>query len=421
MKKRRLYLGSVLLSGMLLTTQGCSMIEKFTYESEPFSAIQNEILKEKDKIFEETRIPDKKEKEESREQIESTEVEEELALEDMDEIYYGYWKLNDERKRLYLEMYNILSNRDEDKKISTVNKQIIDPVFTCLMNDHPELFFVEGYKYTEYSLAGEIKSISFSGTYNMTMDEVENNQEIIEQKVAECINNAPKTDDEYLIAKYLYEYLIDNTEYDSNAENNQNICSVFISNRSVCQGYAKALQYLLNRFNIQSFLVTGFTNSERHAWNLTKVNGAYYYIDPTWGDASYSYNENEENHIEGFCPAINYDYFMVTTDELMTTHSIEKIVELPECTSISDNYFVREGLYFTEFNEQQLIEVFDKDEVRQADYVTIKCCDNYTFGYIRSKLIDEQKVFDYISNRGETISYADNSAQRTISFWNIFS
>ena len=40
------------------------------------------------------------------------------------------------------------------------------------------------------------------------------------------------------------------------------------------------MQYMLQASGIQCVLVTGFTNGERHGWNLVRVNGEYYYLDP---------------------------------------------------------------------------------------------------------------------------------------------
>ena len=35
-------------------------------------------------------------------------------------------------------------------------------------------------------------------------------------------------------------------------------------------------------------------------------------------------------------------------------------VELPDCVSVADNYFVREGLYFTGYDAQRLSDIFSQ-------------------------------------------------------------
>lgn len=57
----------------------------------------------------------------------------------------------------------------------------------------------------------------------------------------------------------------------------------------VCDGYAKTLQVLLNKFGIKSVLIAGDVirssgDREAHAWNYVLLDGAYYLVDTTWDD-----------------------------------------------------------------------------------------------------------------------------------------
>lgn len=336
------------------------------------------------------------------------------------EIYYAYHKLDESEQNLYRELLDALSVMAEKRRVSTLDSEQLDRVFECVLNDHPELFYVEGFQYTEHFFGDTLTGISFEGTYSMTKEEAELALDEIEQSLSECMKEVPLNEDEYSTVKYLYEYLIDNTEYDKDADNNQNIRSVFLTGRSVCQGYAKAMQYMLQKVGIQSFLVTGYTGTERHAWNLVRVNGKYYYLDPTWGDASYSYSGSEGMENEVFLPPINYDYFLVTTNEITKTHSFEDLVALPFCESTEDNYYVREGLYFERYDVQQLENIFDSEAVKQEDYVTLKCADTEVYHEMLSAIIEDRQIFGIIKNNEGAISYASNEELCTISFWNIF-
>ena len=349
-----------------------------------------------------------------------TQSEEPEAVREMTEVYYSYHNLNETEQMLYLEIFDALTAMSEEKRISTLDSEQLDRIFECVLNDHPELFYVEGFKYTEHFFGDTLTGISFVGSYSMTKEEAESALAEIEQSLSDCMSEVPLNEDEYSTVKYLYEYLIDNTEYDKDADNNQNIRSVFLGHRSVCQGYAKAMQYMLQKVGIQSFLVTGYTGAERHAWNLVRVNGKYYYLDPTWGDASYSYGGNEDTENEVFLPPINYDYFLVTTSEIAKTHSFEDLVMLPACDSTEDNYYVREGLYFEQYDRQQLENIFDSEAVKQEDYVTLKCADSQVYREMLSEMIDERQIFGIIKNNEGAISYASNEELCTISFWNIF-
>ncbi|MDE7273068.1 MAG: hypothetical protein K2N95_08405 [Lachnospiraceae bacterium] len=394
------------LAGSMLLVQGCADQDDFNLQS---------IIHEEERV-EETRSYEPEQPQNSEEETETQT--EGQSLREVSELYYAYHQLDEEKQKIYLEILDALTDMKSGVPLSTVDKSVLDVVFACVMNDHPELFYVEGYQYTEYTLNDITTGITFSGTYSMTRAEVEQTGLAIEQRLAACFQQVPLNEDEYSTVKYLYEWLINNTEYDRAAANNQNICSVFLQGRSVCQGYAKAMQYMLQRADIQCLLVTGFTNGERHGWNLVRVNGDYYYLDPTWGDASYA-SGGAGDATDQFVPTINYDYFLVTTDEITRTHSIEKVVDLPQCTAMEDNYFVREELYLDSYDEGKLALIFDSDAAKTAGYVTLKCDSRETYDLMVQTLIASQKIFDFVDKQGESIAYTSNEQQRTISFWNI--
>ena len=70
------------------------------------------------------------------------------------------------------------------------------------------------------------------------------------------------------------------------SEHDQNIARVFWKKQAVCAGYARAVQYLLERLGIPCIYVEGNTigSSEGHAWNIVQIGGQYYYVDATNGD-----------------------------------------------------------------------------------------------------------------------------------------
>ena len=410
--RRWTVLWAALAGGMVLLAQGCADQDALDLQY---------IIRGEKSAEEEEHTTELYEYEPEQPQDHTTEAErmtDEQNVREVPEIYYAYHHLDEEKQKLYLEMLDALTRMKSGAPLSTLDKSDLDTVFACVMNDHPELFYVDGYQYTEYTLGSVVTGITFSGTYSMTSAEVEQAGLGIEQKLAECFQQVPLNEDEYSTVKYLYEWLIDHTEYDKTAENNQNICSVFLQGRSVCQGYAKAMQYLLQSAGMQCVLVTGFTNGERHGWDLVRVNGEYYYLDPTWGDASYA-SGSADSVLEGVVPAINYDYFLVTTDEITRTHAIEKVVELPLCTAVSDNYFVREGLYFDSYDVARLSAVFSSETTKEAGCVTLKCDNSETYEQMVQTLIASQKIFDFVDKQGESIAYTSNDEQRTISFWNI--
>lgn len=329
---------------------------------------------------------------------------------------YAYSMLSEEEQTLYLEIRDALMNFEEDVKLSSYDKDEISHAFQCVLNDHPEIFYVDGYTYTEYTLGDILRKITFTGTYRFNREEVKLKQVQIDSYVNQCLAGIPNDADEYTKVKYIYEYLIHHTEYDAGAKDNQNICSVFIEGKSVCQGYAKATQYLLNKAGIFSTLVLGrVVGGEGHAWNLVRIDGKYYYVDTTWGDASYQAVGG--GYPGEKIPTINYDYLCVSTEQMNLTHELDNVVDMPDCNSMEDNYYVREGLYFTKWDQEQIERIFREEYEKGSAYVTLKCDSYDVYSRMYGALITNQEIFRYLDCPDGVVSYSDDEGQYSLSFW----
>lgn len=359
------------------------------------------------------------------EEVSGSESEEEKAVqnrqqEDMTEeaerfASYAYSTLRSrEEQLLYQEILRSLQNRETETELSTLNQDLLEPVFRSVLADHPEIFYVDGYTSTSYRLGSMLKKITFSGDYTMEEAEIVRRRGLLEAAIGQWLSDMPEESD-YEKVKYLYEYLISHTEYELGCDDSQNICSVLLNGRSVCQGYAKAFQLLCQRAQIPALLVTGKVNGQGHAWNLVQVDGQWYYVDPTWGDASY--RQEETGYPQSAYPAVNYDYFCVTTEQITRTHSIEEGQGLPECTAVEAQYYRHEGLYLETANLGKIGEIFQRATQEHAETVTFQCADDDVYAEVYRLLIEQQRVFDYLPAADGRAAYADSPSQRTFSFW----
>ena len=81
------------------------------------------------------------------------------------------------------------------------------------------------------------------------------------------------------------------------------------------------------------------------------------------------------------------------------------------------NYYVREGFYFTEWNEEQAGRIFQEEYEKGSAYVTLKCASDAVYSQMQEALIERQEVFQYLDCPEGVVSYSDNEKQYSMSFW----
>lgn len=415
-------IGCILLCSLVIN--GCSTPGETTRNTitEKYNFVTESSLpyEEDTQLYSDTRDTDsEKESQESLkgEKREFTDEEKSDMLRKQQELFY-FSKLEITQQNLYVEILYALENYVEEMEVSTTDTDEIDKVFQCVMMDHPEIFYVSGYSFVKYALGDEVRKIVFKGTYIYNQEEKEHRELQIEEAVKVFLANLDLECTDYEKVKYVYETMIHTTEYDMAAVDNQNICSVFLNHASVCQGYAKAVQYLLNKLNIPTTLVLGTVeNGDGHAWNMVKIENEYYYVDATWGDASYRIQNNDEPQLISNTPSISYDYLCVSTEELSRTHRLSEIVPMPLCDSLDANYYVREGAYFLEADYEQLAGLVERYYAENRETVTIRCSNDVVYQQMWNELLGEQKIFRYIKGENNSIMYTDLPKQRSITFW----
>lgn len=211
-------------------------------------------------------------------------------------------------------------------------------IYEAFFADNPQFFYLDRTYSMEgrQSLGGESYYNTLLLRYTQPAEQRADNYTYLQQVVGEILANVPDTDDEYLVELYLHDQLnarctYDMTITDTNSEASPDIYTAYgalIEGKAVCEGYAKAMQLLLQKVGITVSLITGSAthNNEAHMWNLVRINGEYYHLDPTWNDT------NDQ---------IQYTYFNLTTEMVELSCKIDEDASLPACTATKDNAFVR--------------------------------------------------------------------------------
>lgn len=132
---------------------------------------------------------------------------------------------------------------------------------------------------------------------------------------------------DYEKVKHFHDYVCSHTVYDSkNVDNGivtdeaSSAYGALVQGVAVCSGYAKAFAELCKAVDIPVYYVYGPTEDSYHAWNIVKVDGAWYQVDLTWDDTDDGYN---------------YDYFLVTDEYMEQSRDWDK-ADVPSC--ISEKY-----------------------------------------------------------------------------------
>ncbi|MEY8421427.1 transglutaminase domain-containing protein [Lachnospiraceae bacterium 38-14] len=374
---------SVLSALLFLQLWGCSTKEF----AETFSRIENSI---KEEIGSEYRgAEDTQAVWEDADIEKKPEEETKVSLAENFGVNYAYSTLDEETRIVYDEVLDAILSHEEEVSVSTVDTKILENAYKAVCADYGGLFWVSGYVYTQYTRGGKLVGMDFTPKYTMSHEERIGIQEQIDDSVEELLAGISVSNSDYEKAKYVFEILIQNVDYDASMENNQNIISVFLSRATVCQGYACATQYLLNKLGVPSTIVTGMAEGESHAWNLVRLDGNYYYMDTTWGNSRYL---DDSSQIEKY---VNYSYLAVTSEEISRTHVLDSSFPLPECTSMENNYFVREGKYFTEWNPENVGSLFAQAWSQGGGGMSVKFSSPELYQQAIQYFIADQHIADY--------------------------
>lgn len=234
-----------------------------------------------------------------------------------DSLFYPYYAmLDDKGKHLYRQIY--ANANDLNQAFSPVEEIQVDEltdIFAAVFNDHPELFFMETAYYCKYKRNGQCAEIDLA--FNRTAQNLENERALFHQKAEEILSGARSLSSDYEKEKYVHDALTDRVTYNLSGEMGQSAYSALVNGQSVCAGYARAFQYLMQQLSIPCYYCTGYAG-ENHAWNIVALDDGYYNADVTWDDA-------EEKR--------SYDYFNKSDDDYADTHiRREMSVYLPPCS-----------------------------------------------------------------------------------------
>ena len=202
--------------------------------------------------------------------------------------------------------------------------------------------------------------LSIKPSYLMTGTELAAAKETFEQKVTEVLSGIDSSMSEYEKELYLHDTLAQIATYQEGT-NAHNAYGALVEGITVCEGYAEALQYLLQRAGIQSFIMLGSSvnpstgTGEGHAWNVVRIDGEYYHVDLTWDD--------QDSDL--------YHAYFNQTDTVMSEDHAIKVTDyaLPACTSKTAQYFTGKDTYLDNYTAAKVGSLLIQNDLKVHVYV----------------------------------------------------
>lgn len=207
--------------------------------------------------------------------------------------------------------------------------------------DHPAFFYL-----SYVAVGGGSYATYFAPSYDAELlpyiDLVNHRVEVLTQGLE------GKSD--YEKSLILHDRVCDTVKYNLNSQHSQNVFSSLALGESVCAGYARAYQLLLQAVGIPAYYVVGTADNGLmiggHGWNLVQLDGEWYYSDVTWDDQ----NDNGGH--------VYYTYLNVTYDQIAVDHFADEYEEyLPRSTATANNFFVKNGLILTKDTEVDILQL----------------------------------------------------------------
>ena len=333
--------------------------------------------------------------------------------------HWQYQQLTEEEQRCYGYLYTAVQDTKHSDTYVMINNieqpgvrvQLPDAmlsensttrIYEAFFTDNPHFFYLD----RTYSMEG-VQETDGTTYYNAlilqytlpTEQRIPADQEL--QAVVDTIISECPTMDEYAIEQYLHDQVAGRCTYDTiAAETNSAVVpdaytayGALVKGKAVCEGYAKALQLLLDRQSIPVTLVTGVAreSGESHMWNMVTINGENYHVDPTWNDSG---------------DRLQHTYFNLTTDMVLASCAIDDVDSLPRCTATKDNPFVR---------NDTLIDTYERQVIAQKIAAHIQAGDTtiqlrFTEGkldngilFLKNKTLMSSMVNAHLANSGLTM------------------
>ena len=338
----------------------------------------------------------------------------------------AYDQLNDNQKGIYSAIDTAVSNLEMDwfelpfDRLVSVRTMESDirVALHAVAYDKPEYFWMPktySYQSTTDPFTGLINSFQMSfafeaddavrGFYHVTAAERAAMQAQIDGIISEITAVTDTLETDFEKEWFVHDFLCDTITYDYESAELVNtdqsadfrtytIYGALVMKTCVCEGYSRAMQYLMNLMGIPCNLVSGLGQGGPHMWNIINPGDGLYYLDVTFDDS-----------IEGSgidMPGL-HNYFNITKPQLEEDHVLDGVyidgqdysdpntdfnffMTYSDCTE--SNYYTKSGAY-----------IYANDATDAAAFALKEWADGHTMlEYMYDEAIDSASAKMLLAN-----------------------
>ena len=355
----------------------------------------------------------------------------EYSLEDCGVNEYAYDSLTETEKRIYMLVgekvegfWQENKNLDVDAEGSAIRVEfsneegenipmdILNTVATRFLYSNPRYYWLEGGYHASNPSKGKYVITLRVDPYFYSADhrsKVEASLEKLLPGWVERIENRKYESGEFYAALLAHDLIIENIDYANNSSGNpesavwaHSIAGVFTGQGAVCEGYAKAFEYLLNLAGIPNIYIIGDGNGDSHAWNAVRAENEWHLCDITWDDPN-------EDSVQGLNDA-DYTYFFMPSSLFSQNHTAQTgssnfMYALPTFSNdIEDSFYGRFKCYsddeaFTEETGKSFADEILSNRYPYSDFIYMAMPKAATKSFIKYVIpnlgVEQSDTYDF--------------------------
>lgn len=328
---------------------------------------------------------------------------------------YGYYQLSVNEKKFYRQLVEEASDFKYGFYLTErMSREQVEKIYTLITQEELGLYYLDNRYEIRYDAGGIVHEIRLK--YAFTVDEVREMNSSVEKAVYSILSKITEDMDDYDKVKLFHDEIIRNCNYELDSRYNRTPYGALVMGEAVCHGYAGAFSLLCNRVGIENCITTGYAG-EPHMWNMVQLDGDWYHVDLTWDDPVLDNMSESQMPKADRADYIDYSYFLVTDEDILKSHSIDKDYMIPpEAYGTRWNYYVTEECFVSEYTDafEIVTEAVKRAAERQGRYAYIKAADSELYSTMKGDLFGEKKqIFDILTEANLRSSYKFNENKVT--------